>query len=43
MSLSFEISAEQKELKGEVAKLAQRLSSRVDEWERRSVAPRELF
>ncbi|TET40478.1 MAG: acyl-CoA dehydrogenase [Dehalococcoidia bacterium] len=41
MCLSFEISAEQKELKGEVAKLAQRLSSKVDEWERRSVPPRD--
>ena len=43
MSLSFEISAEQQELKREVAKLAQIFAPRVDEWERRSVAPRELF
>jgi len=43
MSLGFEISAEQRELKREVAELAHKLRPRVDYWERRSVAPRELF
>jgi alkylation response protein AidB-like acyl-CoA dehydrogenase len=43
MSLSFEISTEQRELKREVAELAHKLRPRVDDWERRSVAPRELF
>lgn len=43
MSLGFEISAEQQELKREVAEIAQKLRPRVDYWERRSVAPRELF
>ena len=43
MPLAFEISAEQRELKREVAELAQKFRPRVDDWERRSVAPRELF
>ena len=43
MSLGFEINAEQQELKQEVAELAHKLRPRVDYWERKSVAPRELF
>jgi len=43
MSLGFEISAEQQQLKRDVAEMAQKLRHRVHEWERRSVAPRELF
>jgi len=43
MPLGFEISVEQQELKGEVAKLAKELGSKVDEWDRRSEAPGELF
>jgi len=43
MSLDFEISAEQQELKREVAKLAQEFAPRVDEWEQRSTVPKELF
>ena len=43
MPLGFEISVEQQELKGEVAKLAKEFGSKVDEWDRRSEAPGELF
>lgn len=43
MSLGFEISAEQQELKAEVAKLAHELGSKVDEWDTKGEAPRELF
>jgi len=43
MSLGFEISAEQQELKKEVAKLAQKYAPLAEEWERRSIVPRELF
>jgi butyryl-CoA dehydrogenase len=43
MSSNFEMGAEQRELRREVAELARKLGPRVDDWERRSVAPRELF
>jgi alkylation response protein AidB-like acyl-CoA dehydrogenase len=43
MSLGFEISTEQRQLKGEVEELANKLRPRVDYWERRSVTPRGLF
>lgn len=43
MSLGFEISVEQRELKQEVAKFAEKFRPQVDDWDRSSVAPRQLF
>jgi len=43
MSFDFSMSAEQQQLKRDVAETAQKLRFRVDDWDRRSVAPRELF